>query len=103
MNFTAYSDSDSEWSSLERQRGVTDVLAKSIKKPATHKRIRKKRAAIPVATPKVPSLASMGGNDGIVGLNYSIKEDKNWRIDPTERGDYYILNINLMIFFFFTK
>ncbi|XP_044016190.1 rho GTPase-activating protein 190 isoform X8 [Aphidius gifuensis] len=81
----AYSDSDSEWSSLERQRGVTDVLAKSIKKPATHKRIRKKRAAIPVATPKVPSLASMGGNDGIVGLNYSIKEDKNWRIDPTER------------------
>ncbi|XP_044016185.1 rho GTPase-activating protein 190 isoform X3 [Aphidius gifuensis] len=81
----SYSDSDSEWSSLERQRGVTDVLAKSIKKPATHKRIRKKRAAIPVATPKVPSLASMGGNDGIVGLNYSIKEDKNWRIDPTER------------------
>ncbi|XP_044016188.1 rho GTPase-activating protein 190 isoform X6 [Aphidius gifuensis] len=90
----SYSDSDSEWSSLERQRGVTDVLAKSIKKPATHKRIRKKRAAIPVATPKVPSLASMGGNDGIVGLNYSIKEDKNWRIDPTERDDESSLDVS---------
>lgn len=82
----AYSDSDSEWSSLERQR-VTDVLGKANKKPSTHKRIRKKRTAIPVATPKVPLLASMvGSGDGIVGLNYNMKDDKNWRIDPADRG-----------------
>ncbi|XP_043283461.1 rho GTPase-activating protein 190 isoform X6 [Venturia canescens] len=80
----AYSDSDSEWSSLERQR-VADVIGMSEKKPASYRRTRKKRTAIPVATPKVPSLASMGSGDGIVGLNYSLKEDKNWRIDPTER------------------
>ncbi|XP_076178704.1 rho GTPase-activating protein 190 isoform X5 [Ptiloglossa arizonensis] len=82
----SYSDSDSEWSSLERQRGVADVLCKVTKKPATHKRIRKKRTAIPVAAPKVPTLASMGSGDGIVGLNYNVKEDKNWRGDPVERG-----------------
>lgn len=81
----SYSDSDSEWSSLERQR-VADVIAKANKKPTTHKRIRKKRAAIPVATPKVPSLGSMASGDGIVGLNYSVKDDKTWRIDITERG-----------------
>ncbi|XP_029033952.1 rho GTPase-activating protein 190 isoform X4 [Osmia bicornis bicornis] len=80
----SYSDSDSEWSSLERQK-VADVLGKANKKPPSHKRIRKKRTAIPVAAPKVPSLASMGSGDGIVGLNYNIKEDKNWRVNPAER------------------
>jgi len=88
----AYSDSDSEWSSLERQR-ATDVLSKANKKPSSHKRIRKKRTAIPVATPKVPSLASMGSGDGIVGLNYNMKDDKNWRVDPADRGksfDYFM-------------
>lgn len=86
---TAYSDSDSEWSSLERQR-VAEILGKnSNKKGMSHKRTRKKRAAIPVATPKVPMLSNMGaGQDGIVGLNYnSMKEDKNhWRMESTERG-----------------
>ncbi|XP_025993656.1 rho GTPase-activating protein 190 isoform X3 [Solenopsis invicta] len=80
----SYSDSDSEWSSLERQR-ATDALIKGNKKCSSHKRIRKKRTAIPVATPKVPSLASMGSGDGIVGLNYNMKDDKNWRVDPAER------------------
>lgn len=80
----SYSDSDSEWSSLERQK-IVDALGKVNKKPLTHKRIRKKRIAIPVATPKVPSLASMGSGDGIVGMNYNLKDDKNWRIDPAER------------------
>ncbi|KAI4504260.1 hypothetical protein M0802_000731 [Mischocyttarus mexicanus] len=80
----SYSDSDSEWSSLERQK-VVDTLGKVNKKPLTHKRIRKKRIAIPVATPKVPSLASMGSGDGIVGMNYNLKDDKNWRMDPVER------------------
>ncbi|XP_032451674.1 rho GTPase-activating protein 190 isoform X7 [Nasonia vitripennis] len=90
---TAYSDSDSEWSSLERQR-VAEALGKANnKKTSSHKRTRKKRTAIPVATPKVPSLVGMPGSgggmgnfgDGIVGLNYSMKDDKNWRVDPTER------------------
>ncbi|XP_012277348.1 rho GTPase-activating protein 190 isoform X12 [Orussus abietinus] len=80
----SYSDSDSEWSSLERQR-VADVIGKGTKKPSSHKRIRKKRTAIPVATPKVPSLVSMGSGDGIVGLNYTMKEEKNWRVEPVER------------------
>lgn len=80
---TAYSDSDSEWSSLERQRA--DALSKTNKKPSSYKRTRKKRTAIPVATPKVPSLASMVSGDGNIGINYS-KDDKSWRIDPTERG-----------------
>lgn len=90
----AYSDSDSEWSSLERQR-ATDIMGKANKKPSSHKRIRKKRTAIPVATPKVPSLASMGSGDGIVGLNYNMKDDKNWRVDPADRGAYF------SFFFFF--
>ncbi|XP_015111308.1 rho GTPase-activating protein 190 isoform X4 [Diachasma alloeum] len=89
----SYSDSDSEWSSLERQR-VADVIAKANKKPTTHKRTRKKRAAIPVATPKVPSLGSMTSGDGIVGLNYSIKDDKTWRIDLTERDDESSLDVS---------
>ncbi|XP_011307003.1 rho GTPase-activating protein 190 isoform X6 [Fopius arisanus] len=89
----SYSDSDSEWSSLERQR-VADVIAKANKKPTTHKRTRKKRAAIPVATPKVPSLGSMTSGDGIVGLNYSVKDDKTWRIDLTERDDESSLDVS---------
>ena len=96
---TAYTDSDSEWSSLERQR-VAEALGKANnKKLSSHKRTRKKRTAIPVATPKVPSLVGLsvplgvggvisGGSltDGIVGLNYSLREDKSWRVDPAERG-----------------
>ncbi|KAJ8665241.1 hypothetical protein QAD02_006903 [Eretmocerus hayati] len=89
---TAYSDSDSEWSSLERQR-VAEALGKANnnRKTSSHKRTRKKRTAIPVATPKVPSMISgMSGvgaalSDGIVGLNYSAKDDKSWRMDSAER------------------
>ncbi|XP_014212996.1 rho GTPase-activating protein 190 [Copidosoma floridanum] len=87
---TAYSDSDSEWSSLERQR-IAEALGKlNNKKISSHKRTRKKRTAIPVATPKVPSLSGISGGggpltDGIIGLNYSVKDDKSWRVDSTER------------------
>ncbi|XP_048511917.1 rho GTPase-activating protein 190 isoform X4 [Athalia rosae] len=80
----AYSESDSDWSSPERQRTI-DLLGKVNKKSSTHKRIRKKRTAIPVATPKVPTLASLGSGEGITGLNYTMKEDKNWRHDTMER------------------
>ncbi|XP_043801335.1 rho GTPase-activating protein 190 isoform X1 [Apis laboriosa] len=76
----SYSDSDSEWSSLERQR-IADISGKANKKPPSHKRIRKKRTPIFVASPKVPS--SMGSGDSI-GLNYNVKEVK-LRVNPTER------------------
>lgn len=75
---------------MERQR-ATDVLCKSSKKSLSHKRIRKKRTAIPVATPKVPSLASMGSGDGL-GMNYNMKDDKNWRVDPVDRGKIVFLS-----------
>lgn len=77
---------------------MADALGKANKKSSSHKRIRKKRTAIPVATPKVPSLASMGSGDGIVGLNYNMKDDKNWRIDPTDRGKNTSLFLFLQIF-----
>lgn len=83
---------------------MAEALSKANnKKISSHKRTRKKRTAIPVATPKVPTLAGMPGSgggmanfgDGIVGLNYSMKDDKNWRVDPTERGTvfYFIKHI----------
>lgn len=50
-----YSDSDSESSSSERKnaRGY-DGYYKMNRKAQTHKRMRKKRTAIPVQPPKVP-------------------------------------------------
>lgn len=66
---------------MERQR-IADISGKANKKPPSHKRIRKKRTPIFVASPKVPS--SMGSGDSI-GLNYNIKEVK-LRVNPTERG-----------------
>lgn len=59
-----YSDSDSEWSSLERRGAAAaghesgDLAARPPRKSSSHKRPRRKRAAIPVATPRVPPLPS---------------------------------------------
>lgn len=51
---TTYSDSDSEYSSLDRERHRNyDKTRKS----TTQKRMRKKRSAIPVATPRVPAFS----------------------------------------------
>lgn len=47
------SDSDSEWSSLER-RQQRDVYSKVGRKTTLHKKLRKKRG-IPVAPPRLPS------------------------------------------------
>lgn len=62
MNFniyTDYSDSDSDWSSMERREPLynssNDTFSKLSRRSATQKRPKKKRTAIPVATPKVPS------------------------------------------------
>ncbi|XP_025422549.1 rho GTPase-activating protein 190 isoform X2 [Sipha flava] len=54
-----YSDSDSDWSSIERREPLfnssNDTFSKLSRRSATQKRSKKKRTAIPVATPKVPS------------------------------------------------
>lgn len=56
--FVDYSDSDSDWSSMERREpffnSSNDTFSKLSRKSATQKRSKKKRTAIPVATPKVP-------------------------------------------------
>lgn len=54
--FVEYSESDSESSSSERknQRSGYDGYYKMNRKAQTHKRMRKKRTAIPVQPPKVP-------------------------------------------------
>ncbi|KAI5726554.1 hypothetical protein M8J76_004669 [Diaphorina citri] len=52
---TTFSDSDSEYSSLDRERHRS-YDSKS-RKSATHKRMRKKRSAIPVPTPRVPTFS----------------------------------------------
>ncbi|GIY04822.1 rho GTPase-activating protein 190 [Caerostris extrusa] len=50
--FDRGSDSESEWSSLERRQ--RDVYTKANRKPTLHKKTRKKRG-IPVAPPRIPS------------------------------------------------
>lgn len=55
----SYSDTDSEWSSLERRQRAAEVYCKVNRKPGTHKRPRKKRTAIPVQPPRVPQLQNV--------------------------------------------
>ncbi|RXG72037.1 hypothetical protein Avbf_01284 [Armadillidium vulgare] len=84
----AYSDSDSEWSSLERRRSSDS--AKGTRK-AVPKRMKKKRIPIPVATPKVPQLPAFysseggggggGGGGGSFNPRYS---DERLLLDPSE-------------------
>lgn len=55
MHFIEFSESDSESSSSERKNHVGfDGYQKMTRKSQTHKRMRKKRTAIPVQPPKVP-------------------------------------------------
>ncbi|XP_050438253.1 rho GTPase-activating protein 190 isoform X3 [Adelges cooleyi] len=76
-----YSDSDSDWSSMERRGGEplynssNDTFSKlSSRKAVTQKRPKKKRIAIPVATPKVPSFnpPSNGSNMGFNSLSSTL-------------------------------
>lgn len=73
----AYSDSDSDWSSLERRQRAADMYCKVNRKGTPHKRVRKKRTAIPVATPRVPSTALVGGAGQATAplLSYQMKEE----------------------------
>ncbi|XP_054279717.1 rho GTPase-activating protein 190 isoform X3 [Macrosteles quadrilineatus] len=74
------SDSDSEWSSLERKQKTnsSEMFSKVSRKPTTHKRVRKKRTAIPVATPRVPPfnappLSSNGPNPPLPPTDFSYR------------------------------
>ena len=53
------SDSDSDWSSLERRE--RDPYSKANRKPTPHKKVRKKRG-IPVAPPRLPSFEANSNN-----------------------------------------
>lgn len=72
--FIDYSDSDSDRSSLERRGGQplynssNDTFSKLSRKSATQKRSKKKRTAIPVATPKVPSF-NLSSNGSSINFN----------------------------------
>lgn len=52
-----YSDTDSEWSSLERRQRAAETYSKVSRKSTTYKRARKKKTAIPVQPPRVPPLS----------------------------------------------
>ncbi|XP_071440115.1 rho GTPase-activating protein 190 isoform X6 [Hetaerina americana] len=74
----SYSDSDSDWSSLERRQRGLDTYSKVNRKPTPHKRTRKKRTAIPVATPRVPPIQPFSAlSDGPGLLNYRFKEERS--------------------------
>ncbi|XP_059469341.1 rho GTPase-activating protein 190 isoform X8 [Neocloeon triangulifer] len=74
----AYTDSDSDWSSLERRKLAAEMYRGGAgvggqgRKSTPHKRTRKKRAAIPVATPRVPPF----GDAAAAMLSYRFKDDK---------------------------
>ncbi|CAN8027829.1 unnamed protein product [Ixodes persulcatus] len=58
-HFDKGSDSDSEWSSLERRQREAYVAGGSrgsaVRRPGVHRKGRKKRGGIPVAPPRIPS------------------------------------------------
>ncbi|XP_064477601.1 rho GTPase-activating protein 190-like isoform X2 [Ornithodoros turicata] len=56
--FEKGSDSDSEWSSLERRQGC--AVGRGARRPGTHRKARRKRG-IPVAPPRIPSFEGGGG------------------------------------------
>ncbi|ROT65152.1 hypothetical protein C7M84_016903 [Penaeus vannamei] len=75
----AYSDSDSEWSSLERRRSTDSY---KVNRKAVPKRMKKKRLPIPVAAPRVPPLPSFYVAEGGPGTRYS---DERLLLDPCEK------------------
>ena len=85
-----YSDSDSESSSSERPntRGY-DGYYKMNRKAQTHKRMRKKRAAIPVQPPKVPFGTYV--NPPVIPTLYQIKtsaEKAVTKLSSVDKGSY---------------
>lgn len=66
-----YSESESDSSSPERRK-AGDIFSKVNRKPQSHKRMRKKRVAIPVQPPTIP-LSSMG--DGPAMMYQKLRND----------------------------
>lgn len=85
------SDSDSEWSSLERRQKTasSEAFPKVSRKPTTHKRARRKRTGIPVATPRVPQLSSNGPNPTLPPAdNYRFKAQDN-KSETLDKSKFY--------------
>ena len=88
----AYSDTDSEWSSLERRQNSNDFALRMSKKSSnSHKRTRKKRSVIPVQPPRVPPINLFHSNPpaGKLLPNNEVNNEK--------------LSIFVSIMLFFTK
>lgn len=79
------SNSESDSSSLERNRG-NDNYNKSNRKPQTHKRRQKKRVAIPVATPKIPIGFESTNNGGMGAAALMYQKLKNEINSSLEKG-----------------
>lgn len=87
--FSVASDSESDSSSLERQR-TADGYSKINRKPQTHKRPRKKRGAIPVQPPKIPmgAFGDAAGNSMAALMYQKLKNEINSNIDKgTIKGE----------------
>lgn len=90
---TEYSETDSESSSSERKntRGYDGYYKMNrTKTPTTHKRMRKKRTAIPVQPPKVP-FGTYVTPPEIPMLYQKMKTDK--KLTGIEKGKTCCLNI----------
>lgn len=96
--FLAFSESDSDWSSLERKQRAAEAYSKANRKSTPHKRVRKKRTAIPVPTPRVPNTQPYAP-DGAGMLSYRLKDEKSRGAgDSLDRGTNFVHCI--LLFFF---
>nr|CAD7574704.1 unnamed protein product [Timema californicum] len=80
-----YSDTDSDWSSLDGRQRTVESYCKVNRKQTPHKRIRKKRV-IPVATPRVPPTHPLGSLDAAGVLNFQGQEGGCETIDKVCSG-----------------
>nr|CAD7397740.1 unnamed protein product [Timema poppensis] len=82
---TSYSDTDSDWSSLDGRQRTVESYCKVNRKQTPHKRIRKKRV-IPVPTPRVPPTHPLGSLDAAGVLNFQGQEGGCETIDKVCSG-----------------
>ncbi|XP_017768448.1 PREDICTED: rho GTPase-activating protein 190 isoform X5 [Nicrophorus vespilloides] len=80
----SYSDTDSEWSSLERRQRQSEVYSKVNRKTGTHKRTRKKRTAIPVQPPRVPPKSAFTMSSAHSAPPVDMDSEKTNLLVPTE-------------------
>lgn len=104
-----YSDSDSDWSSIERREPLynssNDTFSKLTRRAATQKRSRKKRMAIPVATPKIPSFNQTSNGSSITFSSIPGQQQQTFYSEETssdkKNGTYsFILFLYFFVFFF---